>query len=184
MRLFIAIGLPAEIKDVLAQAAKRIPKDMAEFSLVKPENMHLTLKFLGEVPEEKAEEIKTVLDRVSFSPFQATIAGVGVFPSIDHVNVVWVGLADGEETVKLQHQIDDSLQTLGFAKEKDYTPHLTICRVKQVKDRDRLREAITKMHVEQMTFSVDSFVLMQSSLTREGVVYGIVQEYKAAETLL
>ncbi len=169
-----------EIKDALAQIAKHISKDAAEFSLVKPENMHLTLKFLGEVSEEKVEGIKKALGEISFAPFQATVAGVGAFPSLDRVNVVWVGLADGKEAVKLQHQIDDSLEKIGFAKEKEYTPHLTICRVKYVKEKEQLREAIKKMQVKQMTFSIDSFVLMQSTLTREGAVYTMVQEYRHA----
>lgn len=178
MRLFVAIELPQEIKQLLGSIEKDIPKDTTRIALVKPENIHATLKFLGEVPENKVKDVQEALNTLSFKPFSLTTATIGVFPSVGYIRVVWVGFEREEAIIALQKQVDERLENYGFPREKDFVPHLTICRVQYVKDKEKFAKAIKAIHVEKRTFPVNSFVLMQSTLTKDGPAYAIIEKYQ------
>ncbi len=179
MRLFIAIELPGEIRETLCTIQEKITCDATKLTLVKPENIHLTLKFLGEVKEDMLEKIKSALNTISFRSFTMTLSGIGVFPSEHNARVVWVGLQDNAELQRLHQEIEKRLQPLGFKAEKDFAPHLTICRIRSVKNKDAFIEQIKNVKVEEKSFTVNSIVLMRSMLTAEGPVYKVMEEYKA-----
>ena len=131
MRLFIAIDIPKEIKDYLCGIQQKIVDSKNKIRLVNKDNMHLTLKFLGEVQPDKAEILNKNLKETPFKPFSVNLDSIGVFPSEDYIRVVWVGLKPEEPVLELQKNIDESLKQL-FKKEKDFKPHLTIARVKYI----------------------------------------------------
>ena|SRR3989338_9370132 len=183
MRIFIAIELTEEIKDALAQIQARLKYSGADVKWVERGNIHLTLKFLGEVPEKKIEEAALELDAAAkeSKPFDMDIKEIGVFPKIDFPQVVWVGLDRGASEAKgLAQKIDERLERLGFAREsRPFSPHLTIGRVKSSKNKQALKERILSTNVEGcLSQRVESVILFQSSLTSTGPIYTMLHESK------
>jgi 2'-5' RNA ligase len=133
MRAFVAVFPPPEIRRVLVEAARRLPRT-GEVRWVRPANVHLTLKFLGEVPEEDldrvAEALEPVCDR--HEPFEVEPTGFGAFPSTRRGRILWAGIGEGSERLRaLAEDVEDSLERLGFEREaRAYFPHLTLGRAR------------------------------------------------------
>ena len=166
MRLFIAIDFN-ELKDYFLELQQKLPKN-AKLSLVK--SFHLTLKFLGEVPPNKAEEAIAILKKIKFEKFDACLNSVGIFPTENYIRVVWVGLRPEEKILGLQKQIDDSLKGL-FRKEKDFKAHITLARVKFPEDKKQFVEEIKKIEVESKKIELKDFRLVKSTLSPKGPIY-------------
>lgn len=172
MRTFIAIDLPEEVKQYLKGLQKQLGN--AKLTLVK--DFHLTLKFLGEVSEEKIEEIKLLLREIKFKAFKTRLTNIGVFPSENYIRVVWVGLEEGD-IKKLQKDVDDKLQKM-FPKEKRFSAHLTLARVKFVDNKEKFIDSIKKIKVDKKEFDVCEFKLKKSTLTKQGPVYEDLEVFK------
>ena len=166
MRVFVAVNVSKEVVEELKKAQKDL-KD-AKLKLVK--DFHLTLKFLGEVSEPKVEEIKEALKQIKFKSFKAQLTGIGVFPNPNYVRVVWVGVSP-DNFISLQKQVDDVLEKLGFKKDRRFHPHLTLARVKFVKDKESFKRIIRDIKVEKKEFEVNEFKLIKSTLIKEGPIY-------------
>ena len=121
MRLFIAIDFN-ELKEYFIGLQRQLPSS-AKISIVK--SFHLTLKFLGDVQPNKADEIIDSLKSIKFRPFPVFPDSIGIFPTENYIRVVWVGLKPQVEIIELQKQVDESLIKL-FKKEKDFEPHITL----------------------------------------------------------
>ena len=166
MRLFIAIDF-SELKDYFLELQKQLPSN-AKLSLVK--SFHLTLKFLGEVQQNKVEEIISILKTIKFQQFEVHIDSVGIFPTENYIRVVWVGLKPEEKVIKLQSQIDESLKEM-FRKEKGFEPHITLCRVKHPQDKKLFVEQVRKINVGNKKIAVRGFRLVKSTLALKVPVY-------------
>lgn len=177
MRTFIAIELSEEIRDTLAQIQFHLKYAGADVKWVNKANIHLTLKFLGEIDEKKAKEIKSVLDTVAkeTGKFEITLKDIGVFPKIDFPRVVWVGLDKGaSESTGLAKKIDGKLSGIGFQKEtRPFAAHLTIGRVRSSKNKTALKEKIQSYTPDPKPFKqrITSVILFQSTLTPKGPIY-------------
>lgn len=169
MRLFIAFDIPDKVKKQLVSIQKQIKAEDAKIKWVKAENMHLTLKFLGEVAEDKVDEIKERLKKVSFEAFNVVVSDIGVFPSEDYIRVIWVGFKDEDNMTGLAKRIREQLKE--FKDDHPFKAHLTIGRVRMIKDKRGLVEGLKKIKVEPERFSVKEFKLYKSTLTREGPIY-------------
>ncbi len=183
MRLFIAIELSQEIRNTLAQIESHLKYAAADVKWVEKDNIHLTLKFLGEVSEEKAEKVKAVLDEIGrdFKPFEISIKDIGAFPKIDYPRVIWVGLEKGsKESIELAGRIDDALSKIGFQKEtRPFAAHLTIGRVRSSKNKEALKEKMLSYHLPSTAYHpISSVVLFQSKLTPKGPIYTKLHEAK------
>jgi 2'-5' RNA ligase len=167
MRLFIAIEFE-ELSDYLKQLQQQIPEAKATF----PKQFHLTLKFLGEVDENKLEEIKKKLKQIPFSPFKLKLKDTGVFPSEKFIRVVWIGLEDGEQIKQLQQQIENSLEEM-FKKDDRFHPHITLARIKFIENekKEEFISKIKEIKIEPKEIEIKSFKLIKSTLTGEGPVY-------------
>ncbi len=177
MRLFIAFDIPGNLKEQLVDIQKKIKEGDAKIKWVKAENMHLTLKFLGEVAEEKVEDIKKKLGKLKFNKFEVEVSEIGVFPSEDYIRVIWAGLKDDEAMKRLVKNIRGALP--GFKDDYEFKAHLTIGRVRFVKDKNALVEELKKVKVKHERFSVNEFKLYKSTLTREGPIYEKVAVFPA-----
>jgi len=176
MRCFIAINLPDRIKNKIAEITKELPDK--GIKKVKPNNLHLTLKFLGEVSENNADKIKKILDKIDYQKFDVSLKNFGFFPNNNFIKIVWIGIEKGrEEIIKLQKQIDLKLKELNFKPETDFEPHLTIARVKFLEDKKEFFEKTKKFKFEE-NFSVSNFCLMQSFLKNTGPIYKKIHEVK------
>ena len=171
MRTFLAVPIPEEVR---TEVSKLIPKlSGGNFKIVRPENYHLTLKFLGEKSDEEINQIKEAI-KPTTKKFQAALAGLGAFPPSQYIKVIWAGLGEGRENyVQLQKEVDQllsQLTQLNIRPEKDYTPHLTIARVKAVSDREAMQKFLATP-LSSDPFQISQIDMMKSELTPEGPIY-------------
>ena len=143
---------------------------------IAPGNLHLTLKFLGAVPEERIEAIVAALGRSGsdLRPFEARIHGLGAFPSVTRPRVIWAGVLDGApEMMELARRVDTALAALGFAREeRPFSPHVTLGRVRRPGRDPTLSEALTGGSARQFgRMRVPGACLMRSELGPRGARY-------------
>jgi len=169
MRIFISIDLPKEIQKKIIKIQNSLPDFFGKKT--EPENLHLTLKFLGEINEEKLEKVKQKLKEIKFNKFQAEIDNIGIF-SESFVRIVWLHLSECE---KLQKEIDEKLKNI-FEPEKRFMSHLTIARIKKC-DRKKFLEKLKKIKISKTKFDIGNFKLKKSILTEKGPIYENLGEY-------
>jgi len=179
IRSFIAIKLPEELRLELDRLQTSLKVDKPRIKWVDPNGMHLTLKFLGNVPAAKIDAITHAMTEsaAKISPFQLEVGRLGAFPSLKKVQVVWVGLGgELDRTRQLHKSLEAGLSRLGFAAEKRaFSPHLTLARVgndASSDERQRFGELIAAANFEtDKVITVNSIVLMKSQLTSRGAIY-------------
>lgn len=184
MRTFIAIELPKEIKQELAKIQEQLKASGADVKWVKPESIHLTLKFLGEIEERKLEQINQILQEVTKnkSTFQASISSLGAFPKIQYPRVIWVGINNGDEqTKKLAEDLEERIEKIGIPKEKRvFSTHITIGRVRTPNKRKELIQCLDKLsnlfEGKNLGWEVRKITLFKSTLTPEGPIYEALKE--------
>ncbi|MCX7912419.1 MAG: RNA 2',3'-cyclic phosphodiesterase [Dehalococcoidales bacterium] len=183
IRSFIAIEMPRDVKALLARLQGRLrARSPAPVKWVEVENIHLTLKFLGNVRADRVSEVSAALREAcrGVAPFHLKTGGIGAFPDTARVQVIWVGLnGDLEKLVTLQKRIDECLSPLGFAPEaRPFTPHITLGRTRDNAtrpERQELGKVISGMTVEDTgIISVESVNLMRSQLTGSGPIYSVL----------
>jgi RNA 2',3'-cyclic 3'-phosphodiesterase len=180
MRLFVAIGLPDNWKELLAEPEKKIGWLGKGVKWVEPLGMHLTLKFLGEVDEHVLPSIENGLAAACrwIAPFPMRISGTGTFPSRSRPRVYWAGLEAPGELMELQRRVDEQMISLGFDKEENkFQPHLTLARIKDPIGKDRMTDAVLNFKIEGAPTTVTEVLLMQSHLTSEGPHYEAIRRF-------
>lgn len=176
MRLFVAIFPPPEIRDSLAASTNSIRIE-GDARWVRPENIHLTLKFLGEVSDETVRGIPTALGKAAagHAPLELSPSGFGSFPSERRARVIWVGAKGDVDGLRdLAEDIEASLEPLGFEREsRGFSPHFTLGRAKK---------RPVKMEVESEpdipAFEVEEILLIKSETKKEGAVYTPLETFR------
>jgi 2'-5' RNA ligase len=180
IRSFIAIELPAEVKQSFGRLQEKIKNaGKAPVRWVNPDIIHLTLKFLGDTDTATIGDVTKAMEEAArgVPPFNIGVGGLGVFPNIQRVQIVWVGLSgELDELNQLQKRIETILTPLSFKPEgRSFTPHLTLGRVRdnaRLEERQDLGRIISGMDFkEKYNISVKAINLMKSQLTREGPIY-------------
>ena len=178
MRLFIAIELSDEVKAMLRKTQRALTAFDRAVRWVGADQMHLTLKFLGEVPDARVEEITGATARAAqaSSAFDIVVSGCGCFPDRGKVRVVWVGVDEPSGAlVACQDHCEARYADIGFPREtRAFSPHLTLGRVRDDGTGGRLREVIEGVPVEQCGQRVDALCVVQSTLTPQGARYAVV----------
>ena len=178
IRTFIAVDLPEEFREKV----RFIQSKLAPFKvkLVDPELVHVTMKFLGDIPEDKVGDISDALDSIACKPFEANIAHVGVFPKPSYAKVVWIGAEGNFE--ELHRDVESSLSDFKFKKDRrGFTAHATVARVKFVPKEEKqafldVLEELEDVGVGKMY--VDTVKFKKSTLTPEGPIYETLHEAK------
>lgn len=187
IRAFIAVELPAELKQFLTRLQIRLKEDkQPRIKWVNPDSIHLTLKFLGNITPAMVEPITQAMNDAAqkTAPFKLNIQQPGAFPSLKRVQVVWVGLGGEVEKVKQLYQLlEANLTRLGFAAEqRSFKPHLTLARLGNevaAEQRQYLGELIAGTEAKtDIVIEVDSISLMKSQLTREGAIYSRISSVR------
>lgn len=182
MRLFIAVDLSKSLKEKLSALQEKLKASSADVKWVEKQNLHITLKFLGEVPESRLEEIRQKLEAVSkeHDAFKVEIAGSGGFPGLKSIRVVWAGIKDGVEYLaRLIKNIENKMEELGFPKEERvFKGHLTLGRTRSPKNKEKLHELLIKeQEINMGTEAVEKITLFQSILSKKGPEYKVVREF-------
>jgi 2'-5' RNA ligase len=179
MRLFISIDLPDALAEAVADVQEPL-RDTPGLTLVEPEQAHVTLKFLGDVDEERIpdveEAIETAVDAADVGPFETTVAGLGVFPSMDYISVVWAGIEDSaEEMTRLHEAIERETTAIGFDPEDhEFTPHVTLGRLKDARGKETVQRVVQGDQPTLGRFRVQQVRLTESTLTPDGPRYETV----------
>jgi len=180
VRSFISIDL--EDQQVLSRIASILSSLQALGGDLKPvegENVHLTLKFLGNVSTSRLAEVRSSLQQLTFPSFTAEIKGAGAFPNLKHMNVIWVGVNEGWTHVEqIYEQVEKFLSRVGFRREnRPFSPHITIARVRSGRKRDEIANFLQHLIEEHFgTITVDKVRLKQSILSSLGPKYSTLLE--------
>lgn len=177
MRLFLAINLSDDVKRELIRIQKIIGSEHGKIKLLKENQLHITLKFLGEVDETHTRTIIERLHNIEVTSFTAVLDKLGVFPNNSYIRILWAGLENIKEISALQSQIDSILIPLSFKPEDNYHPHITLARVKFLKDKKDFLQKITALPLQKIKFRVSEFVLYKSQLTPKGPEYKIIERF-------
>ncbi len=176
IRAFIAIGIDSEIKDRLSEYLSKLKRTGADIKWVAPENIHLTLKFIGYIEKESLINLNKIInDAVSgIGPFSISIGNIGAFPDLKKPRVVFVCVEErGNNLLRIYERLNKGVEQLGIKKEsKKYVGHITLGRVKSQKNISKLKNALNSgteycFGLEKVT----SLSLMQSRLTSTGPIY-------------
>ncbi|HUH66537.1 MAG TPA: RNA 2',3'-cyclic phosphodiesterase [Syntrophales bacterium] len=177
LRAFLAVDPPSNIYDEIVRIQERLKKAIkGDVRWVRPEGIHLTLKFFGWIYESDIANISQVVKdkAANMRPLSLHVRRLGVFPTATRPRVLWLGIdGDTEPLIRLQKEIDDGLLNYGFGKEdRPFKPHLTLSRIKDPKGITGLVEAMKKNEdYTAGSFTVDGLTLFKSDLKPTGAVY-------------
>lgn len=179
MRLFAAFELNPKVIATLTDLVRRLGPT-ARLKWVHPQNMHVTLKYIGDWSGRRLGAVTSALEEVKIdSPVNVPLAGLGFFPSAGHPRVFWVGAENTAPLRRLSSQVDAVLQPLGIAPEvRPYQPHLTLARIQGDESLDGLHSTVDDLPSRDFgIISPDRFVLFESALTPRGTVYRKIEEF-------
>lgn len=169
MRTFLGIPLPKDLRKRVFEVIKEVK--MAGIRAVKTENLHWTVRFFGELDEKQLVKVKEIMDSMEGNDMEIEIRGIGAFPSSSYVKVLWIGVSNGNaEFTRFLNEVNKKFS--GIGKDSDVKPHLTIGRVKFLKNKDELLKRVEKLKdVEIGRMKIRELILYESRLTGEGPVY-------------
>jgi 2'-5' RNA ligase len=196
VRSFIAIELSEEIRKDLKKLIGELKHSEADVKWVEPDNIHLTLKFLGRISAEQIEKIKRLLEGISkeVRPFQISLSNLGAFPKLNYPRVIWIGIEEGKDKLcEINEELEERLEKTGFPKEsRKYQPHLTLGRVRSTKNKERLIKQIELLMLEtqrscpiygaKTKMEVAKITLFKSTLTPQGPIYSSLFEVTLSHT--
>ena len=179
IRAFIAIEIPRDIHEKIAQIINTIdPNKSLSLRWIQTHNIHLTLKFLGDIPISHINQIHALLIEYckTLQQFDLTIRGIGAFPNAHRPRIIWLGIEVGHNLRVLQAMIENALFPLGYQKEeRNFSPHLTIGRVQKSakpNDLEHISSSLNAVNINTIgTFSVNGIKLFKSTLKPEGAYY-------------
>ena len=180
IRSFIAFDIDSElVLKRLSEVQNMLIKTGANLKLVKPQNIHVTMRFLGNISPPMVDSIHEEMKKISFTPFEIELKGLGAFPSLKYARVVWAGIRKGaDELMDVFNQLESRIRRLGFKPDlKGFSPHLTIARVKTGRHKAELIKCVKDM--ADYAFGIikaDYLRLKKSVLTPKGPIYTTLRE--------
>lgn len=177
----MAIELPEEVMRRISGARAELDRGFRDITWVRPEGIHLTIKFLGEVDEARVSVLTDALNAAGrgVMPFTVKVGRIGAFPDMSRPRVLWAAVDGKGGLIELQRNIEEALFRLGFEKEtRPFSPHLTLCRIKSFKEGRRLAALAGELKgAPDAEFQVSSYALIKSVLSPKGAVYSIVKRF-------
>lgn len=182
MRLFLAVDIPEENKKQISQFIRTVDQGTQAVKWVEQPNLHLTVKFLGEVPAQALKNISTAAagSLQGMRKFDVSLKGIGFFPNQHNPRVIWVGITQGQESImEVGKRLDEGLEDYGFDRERNRKAHLTIGRVRDNSNNKQMIINIdnNKEELPEISFRVEEVFLYQSELTSKGPIYTVLEKY-------
>jgi len=181
VRTFIAVDLPSKVKAQISEIIGQLRPLGATVGWVRPEGLHLTLKFLGEIPQEQLATVSSAVQAgaTTIAPFSFVLAELGGFPDLQRPRVLWIGVPEGHQSLKqLQESIEEQLVGQGFPREqRDFSPHLTIGRVKSPHGLQPLLAKLPGVSFRSDPIPVSAVKLMRSQLKPTGAEYSTLEVF-------
>lgn len=182
MRLFVSVDLPDDLAAAVAELQDAFA-DAEGLNFTDPGQAHVTLKFLGDVSEDRLPDLKRELaaavSETGVDPFAARVGGLGVFPSLEYISVLWVGFEEGgEELERLHESVEERATAMGFeAESHDFTPHVTLARMEHAGGKELVQDLVREREPTAGEFRVDEVRLTESTLTDDGPAYSTVDRF-------
>ncbi|MDH5461802.1 MAG: RNA 2',3'-cyclic phosphodiesterase [Candidatus Bathyarchaeota archaeon] len=180
IRSFIAFDIDNKaVLRELSKAQDKLVNTGANLKLVKPQNIHVTMRFLGNIHPTMINSIHQEMESVSFTPFDVELTGLGVFPNPKYIRVVWAGINKGADELRdIFDQLEPRLRKLGFKPDrKGFSPHLTIARVRTAHNKAELMRCIEELADHELgVLRADCLRLKRSVLTPKGPIYSMLKE--------
>jgi 2'-5' RNA ligase len=181
IRSFIAFDMENEsVLKRITDMQSLLAKTGADLKIVEPKNIHITVRFLGNINANTAEKIFEEMKKTQFVPFDAKIRGAGAFPNLRYPRVLWVGITEGADQLRgIFEQLEPRLRSLGFSPDpKGFSPHLTIARVRSGRNKAELAKFLTEnASYEFGTVRAECLRLKRSDLTPKGPIYSTLKEF-------
>jgi len=181
IRGFIAFDIDNNtILQKIADTQSLLAKTGADLKLVEPKNIHITIRFLGNITPATAEKIHEEMKKLQFTPFEVKICGTGAFPHLRYPRVLWAGITQSVEQLQsIFNQLEPRLRSLGFAPDpKGFSPHLTIARVRSGRNKAELAKCILEnANTEFGVIRAECLRLKKSDLTPKGPIYSTLKEF-------
>jgi 2'-5' RNA ligase len=174
IRVFVALELSQPLKEGILALTRQMAKRGVSASWAKPGTMHLTLKFLGDVEEERIPDVTEAVEAAAarVPPFAFGTDGLGAFPTSRRPRVLWVGVSPAPGLFALQEAVEDELALLGFPQEEDrYRPHITLGRLRDPRGAQSFPELLAEFTAPAVTVEVKDVLLMKSTLAAGGAVH-------------
>ena len=174
IRAFLAIDLDDDLKPKINKIIKEFKQIDTKIKYVELTNLHLTLKFFGDIDTNGLKLLEDAIANVvsEFEPFKINISGCGSFPNNNHIKVIWVGIEDDSILKDLHDKLDKEFARIGFDKDRKFSTHLTIGRMKSAKNKDKVKSTIEEFsNVEIGEMEVSQISLKKSTLTPRGPIY-------------
>jgi len=172
MRLFVAIEIPSGIREKILDFISALKPAIQGARWVQFDGLHVTLKFLGNVADEKRGAIESALRTIKRPSFTISLQNTGVFPAPKYPRVLWIGIDSGPDLAALAAQADEVLSPLGFEREKRaFTPHVTLARLNERGKKLDVRAALSEPNVSFGTMTATEFHLYESKLSPQGARY-------------
>ena len=190
VRAFVAADLPPEVVTELARLVSALAEERVRgLRTVRPEGVHLTLKFLGGVPHGEVPALSSAISSVvrRYRPFTLKVEGFGAYPGNHSPRVLWAGVSGPDQLVRLRGDIEESLTSLGFAADsRRWSPHLTLARIRDgtsKRDRQTAWNALSSLRPISQETTVSSVSLVASRLTPRGAVYSTLETFEMAQNI-
>ncbi|MGE5327416.1 MAG: RNA 2',3'-cyclic phosphodiesterase [Deltaproteobacteria bacterium] len=180
MRAFIAIDLPDAVRGGLARWQKTFGAVCRDARWTRPEGIHLTLKFLGEISSQQVNQVsKALADLGAIEPIRISIRGFGFFPNARRPRVFWAGISSSQALSALASRVEAAMETMGFAREqREYNPHLTLARFKMPRPQPELATAVEKQgELDLGSFEASEFYMFESVLSLGSAQYRKVARF-------
>lgn len=175
-RAFICIEMPDSVVKEVARVQEILGKWRFTGKMTELENLHLTLKFLGEINDEKLKKVRERLKEVKFERFEAKLDEIGTFNFRGKPRIIWIKIG-GKGIFELQRKVDETIEKEGFNLEERFMGHMTIARVKYAKDKKGFLEHVKNIGISEVKFEVNAFHLEKSELKSGGPVYTPLQSF-------
>ncbi len=181
-RLFAAVKVEPDDRMVDIYNQLRDGLSHEKIKWVEPHNIHLTLKFFGETPENKIDDICGILDEVAvrLDPFKLHLKDIGIFGSSYNPRVIWFGMQNSFDIERLANDVLDGVEEIGWERDRqNFRPHVTVGRIKFINNKRFFQQTIDKFkNVDLQTIPVKNFYLIESKLRPQGPVYEVVEEFR------
>ena len=181
IRSFIAFEIDnASVLERISTIQKLLSELNVDVRLVKPENIHITLRFLGNIKINTIKDIFEFMKNVQFTPFDVNIDGIGVFPNLRYPRVIWAGITQGTNQLSsISMQLNKQLRTKGFISDsRSFSPHITFARIKSGKNKSEISKYINEyINFKFGIVRAECLVLKKSELTPKGAIYSTIKSY-------
>lgn len=170
-----------DLKPKINKIIRQFKQIDTKIKYVELNNLHLTLKFFGDIDTDGLEVLENAISKVisEFKPFKINIKGCGAFPNNNHIKVIWIGIEDDTILKELHDKLDSEFARLGFDKDKKFSTHLTIGRMKSAKNKSQVKTTIEEFdNIEIGEMMVEKITLKKSTLTPSGPIYDNIYEFE------